>query len=267
MTTTVTILGCGSSGGVPRLGQGWGACDSTNPKNRRRRCSILIERVAPTGGKTILLVDMSPDLREQLLDTGTDRLDGIVLTHSHADHTHGIDDVRPLVLNMRGLIDTHMDAATSAVVRHAFGYIFETPPGSMYPPLLNERRIESGRALSVIGPGGVIEVMPFELEHGEIGALGLRIGNVVYTPDVNRIPDSALAHLDAIDVWIIDALRYRSHPSHFSVDEALAWIARARPRAAVLTNLHNDLDYDILAGALPQGVTPAYDGMKIAVTR
>lgn len=266
MTTTITILGCGSSGGVPRLGQGWGACDSTNPKNRRRRCSILIERTAPTGGKTVVLVDMSPDLREQLLDAGIDRLDGIVLTHSHADHTHGIDDVRPLVLNMRGRIDTHIDSATSAVVRRAFGYIFETPPGSMYPPLLNELRIESGRALGIDGPGGVVEIMPFELEHGEIGALGLRIGDVVYTPDVNRIPDAALPHLDSIGVWIIDALRYRSHPSHFSVEEALAWVSRVKPRSAVLTNLHTDLDYEALARALPEGAIPAHDGMRIEVT-
>ena len=265
MNTTITILGCGSSGGVPRLGQGWGDCDPANPKNRRNRCSILIERRGKDGGKTVVLVDTSPDLRHQLLATGTDRLDGIVLTHSHADHTHGIDDVRPLVIHMGGRIDAHMDAATAAVVRHAFSYIFETPSGSMYPPLLTERRISSGHAFRIEGPGGPVELMPFEVEHGEIPALGLRIGDVAYLPDVNRVPDLALPHLRGLDIWILDALRYKPHPSHFSVDEALAWIARMAPRAAVLTNLHTDLDYDVLARTLPDGVRPAFDGMTIDV--
>lgn len=266
MTTTITILGCGSSGGVPRLGQGWGDCDPSDPRNRRRRCSVLVERIGPDGGRTTVLVDTSPDLREQLLETGTDHLDGIVLTHSHADHTHGIDDVRPLVLQMHRRIDTYMDAATSAVVRHAFRYIFETPPGSMYPPLLNEHRVESNRSFSIMGAGGAIEFTPFTLEHGEIQALGLRVGDVAYTPDVNHIPDSALEHLTGLDVWIIDALRYKRHPSHLSVDEALAWVDRMQPRSTVLTNLHTDLDYSRLDGETPATVTPAFDGMRIVVT-
>ena len=264
-TTAITILGCGSSGGVPRLGQGWGDCDPTNPRNRRQRCSILIERQGADGRKTVVLVDTSPDLRQQLLRTGTDRLDGIVITHSHADHTHGIDDVRPLVIHMGGRIDTFMDAPTSSVVRHAFAYIFETPSGSMYPPLLLDHRIESGRSFTIDGPGGPVDLMPFEVEHGEICALGLRTGDVAYLPDVNRIPDTALPHLKELDVWILDALRYRTHPSHFSVNEALAWIARAAPRSAVLTNLHTDLDYAVLERTLPAGVRPAYDGMIVEV--
>lgn len=266
MTTTITILGCGSSGGVPRLGQGWGACDPQNPKNRRQRCSILIEREGADGRKTVVLVDTSPDLRCQLLEAGTNRLDGIVITHSHADHTHGIDDVRPLVIHMRGKIDTYMDAATATVVRQAFAYIFETPSGSMYPPLLVDRRIRSGAAFTIEGPGGPIELLPIEVEHGEIPALGLRIGNVAYMPDVNHIPDSATDYLQNLDVWILDALRYSTHPSHFSVDEALRWIERMAPRSAVLTNLHTDLDYETLARTVPNSITPAYDGMRIAVS-
>jgi phosphoribosyl 1,2-cyclic phosphate phosphodiesterase len=263
MTLTVTILGCGSSGGVPRLGQGWGACDPNNPKNRRLRCSILIERENQNGRKTVVLVDTSPDLREQLLRRGTDRLDAVVLTHSHADHTHGMDDVRPLVLHMRHRIPTYMDAATSADVRHAFEYIFATPEGSMYPPLLEERRIETGRSFSVEGPGGPVEILPFELEHGEINALGLRIGGFAYTPDVSRIPEEAVPFLQDLDTWVIDALRHSRHPSHFSVSEALDWIARLHPRAAILTNLHTDLDYGELAAALPASCEPAYDGLQL----
>lgn len=260
---SITILGCGSSGGVPRLGQGWGDCDASNPKNRRTRCSILIERIGIDGGRTTVLVDCSPDLRQQLLRTGTDWLDGIVLTHPHADHTHGIDDVRPLVLHMRRRIPVHMDTATSTVVRQSFSYIFETPQGSMYPPLLDERRIEAGHELVIDGRGGSIAIMPFEVDHGEIMALGLRVGSVAYVPDVKTIPDTALPYLEGLSVWILDALRYKPHPSHFSVDDSLGWIARMRPGSAVLTNLHTDLDHARLSAELPAGIQPAYDGLRI----
>ena len=187
MSLTLTILGCGSSAGVPRVGQGWGVCDPANPKNRRRRCSILVQREGAEGS-TCVLVDTSPDLRLQLLDAEVSRLDAILMTHSHADHVHGIDDVRPLVAHMHGMIDMHMDEATSAIVRHAFGYIFETPPGSSYPPLLRERRLRSGRRCVIDGPGGLVEAMPFRLDHGEIEALGFRFGAAAYTPDVKTIP-------------------------------------------------------------------------------
>ncbi len=263
MTFSLTILGCGSSGGVPRVGQGWGACDPTNPRNRRRRCSVLLRQKASDGRTTQVLIDTSPDLREQLLDQAVEQLDAVFLTHSHADHTHGIDDVRPLVIRGRKRIDVHMDVATSEVVRNAFGYIFETPVGSSYPPLLVERRLTPLVSATVEGPGGPVTLTPFRLHHGEIDALGFRIGAVAYTPDVNAIPEESLSQLADLDLWIVDALRYTRHPSHFSLSETLEWLDRLKPRRAVLTNLHTDLDYEALKAQLPGGVTPAFDGMDL----
>ena len=278
MSGTLTILGCGSSGGVPRVGQGWGACDPAEPRNWRQRCSVLIERTAPdgartapenartapNGARTTVLVDTSPDLRQQLLAAGTERIDAIVFTHAHADHTHGIDDVRPLVLHTHRRIETYMDAATAAEVQGKFSYVFETPAGSSYPPLLDARRLTAGQGFGLDGPGGRIDLIGFDLEHGEINALGLRCGAMAYTPDLNRIPDSAMPFLEGLDLWIVDALRYKRHPSHFSLEEALAAIETFKPRRAVLTNLHNDLDYATLRRELPDTIEPAYDGMVLA---
>jgi len=260
----ITILGCGSSGGVPRVGVGWGNCDPANPRNRRRRCSILVERTMPEG-TTLALVDTSPDLRDQLLGADVQHLDGVLVTHAHADHVHGIDDVRPLIIKMRRRVDIHMDQPTAETVLLRFDYIFATPPGSQYPPLLDHRPIEDGRTCVVEGAGGAIEAIPFRLRHGDIDALGFRFGNVAYTPDVVDIPAVSQDYLADLDVWIIDALQHRRHPSHFSVEQALAWIARMRPKRAVLTNLHTDLDYEALKSELPPNVEPAFDGMKLAL--
>jgi len=262
MVYAVTILGCGSSGGVPRVGQGWGACDPNNPKNRRRRCSILVEKAA-AAGRTTVLVDTSPDLREQLLAIETARLDGVIFTHEHADHTHGIDDLRPLAIAQRRRIDVYVDHRTSEFLHRRFSYCFKTPEGSEYPPILQEHRIEAGKPAKISGAGGAIEALPFELAHGSISALGLRFGGLAYTPDVSAIPDASLHALKGLDVWIIDALRPRPHPSHFTVEEALAWIERVRPKRAILTNLHTDLDYETLRRALPPHVEPAYDGLRV----
>src|SRR5918998_6124666 len=262
MTLVVTILGCGSSGGVPRLGSGWGACDPNNPRNRRRRCSILVERTG-LDGKTSVLVDTSPDLREQLLEAEVTRLDAVLFTHDHADHTHGIDDLRPLVLHMRRRIAAYADAATAAVLQTRFGYCFETPPGSGYPPILDEHRIVPPRPVVIQGPGGAVEAEPFRMIHGPTEAIGFRFGGLAYAPDVNVMPPESIERLRGLEVLVIDALRYTPHPTHLSVSDALALIAEVRPRRAVLTNLHSDIDYDTLRSELPDGVVPAFDGMRI----
>ena len=262
MTLSFTILGCGSSAGVPRVGSGWGACDPGNPKNRRRRCSLLVQRTGPAG-VTSVLVDTSPDLREQLLEADIRHLDGVLITHDHADHIHGIDDLRPLVIHMRRRIRLYADAATSAVLNSRFGYCFRSPPGSHYPPLVDERRIKVGEPVEIDGPGGVVAALPFDMEHGPVRALGFRFEKVAYASDVSAMPGESLTTLAGLDTLILDALRYTPHPTHFSVSEALALIESLRPRRAVLTNLHTDIDYDTLRRELPDGIVPAYDGMRI----
>jgi phosphoribosyl 1,2-cyclic phosphate phosphodiesterase len=257
-----TILGCGSSSGVPRVGQGWGECDPKNPKNRRRRCSLLVERIGPHG-RTTVLVDTSPDLREQLLDAKIARLDAILFTHDHADHTHGLDDVRPLTLVQRKRIDVYLDEQTSRILNTRFSYCFHTPPGSEYPPIVTEHRIVAGKKVTIEGKGGAIEALPLLHEHGNITALGFRFGGLVYSPDVNGFPAETLPALEGLDVWILDALRYRPHPSHFTVEESLGWLERMKPKRGVLTNLHSDVDFETLRGKLPANVEPAYDGLKI----
>ncbi len=263
MNPRVTSLGCGSSGGVPRVGSGWGACNPGNPKNRRRRCSILVERDGP-GGTTTVLVDLSPDLREQLLDAGVNRLDAALVTHEHADHTHGIDDLRPLAIPMRRRMVVWLDERTSVALRQRFDYCFETPAGSSYPPILDERRIALGEDVVIDGPGGPVVATPFDMEHGDINALGFRFGALAYASDVSRMPPESVAMLRDLDVLILDALRFAPHPSHFNLADALELIAEVEPKRAILTNLHTDLDYDHLRLELPAHVEPAYDGMVIA---
>lgn len=264
MTYTFTILGCGSSGGVPRVGQGWGACDPNNPKNRRRRCSLLVERES-ADGRTTVLIDTSPDLREQLLDAEVATIDAVLYSHDHADHTHGIDDLRPLALVQRKRIDVYADEQTSKLLHERFGYCFETPAGSEYPPILQEHRMLEDREVTVSGKGGEITALPFSMQHGSTQALGFRIGKAAYSCDVSDLPAASLKALEGLDLWIVDALRYRPHPSHFSVDETLGWIARIKPKRAVLTNLHTDLDYEELKAKLPPNVEPAYDGIEISL--
>ncbi|MCZ7656901.1 MAG: MBL fold metallo-hydrolase [Xanthobacteraceae bacterium] len=262
MSLAVTILGCGSSGGVPRPGLGWGACDPDTPRNRRRRCSLLVERHGEAG-VTRILIDTAPDLREQLLDAGVDRLDAVLYTHEHADHIHGIDDLRPLVIHQRRRMDVWMDEATSRALHARFGYCFMTPPGSAYPPILQEHRLVPGTPVTLEGQGGPIAFLPFLLDHGDIPALGFRFGQVAYTPDVKALPEDSLPALAGLDLWIVDALRYASHPTHFSVDDALRWIERLAPRRAVLTNMHADIDYDDIKAKVPPHVDVAYDGMRL----
>ncbi len=158
---------------MPRVGQGWGACDPNNPKNRRRRCSLLVEQIDGDGRRTTVLVDTSPDLREQLLDADVKSLDGVLYTHAHADHTHGIDDLRPLMLHMGRRIDIYADAPTAELLKARFGYCFSTPVGSEYPPILNEHRIAADKPVTIAGEGGSIVALPFTQDHGNERTLGL----------------------------------------------------------------------------------------------
>lgn len=256
----ITILGCGSSGGVPRLGGHWGACDPSNPRNARQRCSILVERVS-ANGTTSVLIDTSPDMRAQLLAAGVGRLDAVLYTHAHADHVHGMDDLRMIVINMRARLPVWADAPTTEALIDRFGYAFVQPQGSHYPPILELNAIEND--VEIDGPGGTLCFTPFTVRHGSIDALGFRVNGVAYLPDVNEIPAAAWDHLQGLECWIVDALRRDPHPTHSHLEQTLEWIAEAAPKTAVLTNMHNDLDYDTLAAETPEHITPAHDGMVL----
>jgi phosphoribosyl 1,2-cyclic phosphate phosphodiesterase len=270
MTLTATILGCGSSSGVPRLGGpdgagDWGACDPTNPKNRRSRCSLLVRQKSATG-ETAILVDTSPDLHDQMLAARCGALDAILITHDHADQTHGLDDVRAIAYAKRKKIDLFTDHAALTDLKRKFGYIFETPPGSGYPPIVTAHQLpEPFAAMDIAGEGGAIPVLAFRQGHGAIHSLGFRFGPIAYSSDVNELDETAFAALEGVDVWIVDALRHDPHVSHANVATALKWIARVKPHRAILTNLHIDLDYEALRRSLPPGVEPAYDGLAITI--
>ena len=259
-TLSFTILGCGSSGGVPRLGGLWGDCDPTNPKNNRRRCSLLITRTSGDQA-TRVLIDTSPDLRSQLLDAGIGQLNGVVYTHSHADHVHGIDDLRMIVFNMRERLQVWADGDTTDALLSRFGYAFVQPAGSAYPPICDLNTIAGD--VTIDGPGGPITLTPFKVQHGSIDALGFRVAGVAYLPDVSDIPDPVWDKLQNLDCWIVDALRRQPHPTHAHLAKTLDWIARVQPKQAVLTNMHNDLDYDTVNAETPDHIHPAYDGMTL----
>lgn len=269
MTLTLTILGCASSGGVPRVGGStqrdrWGDCDPNNPKNRRRRCSVLLERRGP-GGSTFCVIDSGPDFREQMLTADVPSIDAIVYTHEHADHLHGIDDLRPFALAQRSRIRVFMDERTYDRARAAFGYVFETPTGSSYPPILERRTIDHGTPVEVDGPGGSIVLTPVPVVHGDITALGFRVADTLYLPDVSSVPRTSMAHFTGLETLILDALRYRPHGSHFNVERALAFHDEVKAKRTILTNLHIDLDHDRLSAETPDAVTPAFDGLELVV--
>ena len=255
------ILGCGSSGGVPRLGGHWGDCDPQNPKNRRQRCSLLIEREIDQG-VTRVLIDSGPDMRAQLVDAGVGVLDGVVYTHSHADHVHGLDDLRQIVFNTRKRLQVWADGATQDALLSRFGYAFVQPADSPYPPILEMNTIDG--AVQVDGAGGPIKLHPIRVDHGSIDALGFRVADVVYMPDVAEIYDESWPLLDGLKCWILDALRRTPHPTHAHLDKSLEWITRAAPDMAVLTNMHIDLDYETLENETPEHIRVAYDGMVLS---
>jgi phosphoribosyl 1,2-cyclic phosphate phosphodiesterase len=259
------MLGCGSSGGVPRIGMNWGACDPDNPKNRRLRCSVLIERKG-SGGRTAVLVDTSPDFRAQMLSTRLTALDGVLYTHDHADHTHGIDDLRMVAFAMKRRVDVYFDAATGASLKSRFGYCFDTPGGSPYMPILSGHEIDGIAPVAIQGGGGAVTARPIPQWHGAIPSLGYRVSNFAYSPDISDIPEVSIPLLEGLDVWIVDALRYTPHESHFSVKQALAWAERLKPKRTILTHMTSELDYATLARELPPGVEPAFDGMIVDFT-
>ena len=263
--THITILGCGSSGGVPRIGNDWGKCDPNNPKNLRNRCSILITKTAENGAETNVLIDTSPDLRNQLNASDTKHLDGVLYTHPHADHIHGIDDLRAIAINTRERVNVWADKPTSDMLLKRFTYCFETPKGSDYPPILNLHEIALNEKIFIDGAGGCLEILPFKVHHGRIDSLGFRVNDAVYIPDTNGIPDESLYALEGLDVWIIDALRETLHPSHLSFGETLDLIDQVAPKNAYITNMHVDMDYDFVAENSPENVQPCYDGLTIKI--
>jgi phosphoribosyl 1,2-cyclic phosphate phosphodiesterase len=264
MILTLTILGCGSSTGVPRPALGWGHCDPENPKNRRRRCSLLAE-LSSADGITRVLIDTSPDLREQLIDAQVDNLDAVFFTHEHADQTHGIDDLRSVVMAMRKRIPVYLNKSTAAHILLRFAYCFVTPEGSYYPPILDAHEIEAGESRTIVGKGGALQLSAFLVQHGAIPALGYRIGDTAYSPDVNDIPPESWPLLENLDLWIIDGLRFRQHGSHFSISDALNWIERFKPKRAVITNMSADIDYEVLRQQLPDNVIAGYDGLQLTL--
>ena len=271
MKVRAVILGCGSSGGVPRIGGAdgrgaWGACDPDEPKNRRTRCSIAVQRANEAGGwdgdLTTVLIDTAPELRLQLTGNGLSRVDAVCFTHDHADQTHGIDDLRALALNTGARVPVYYDPAASPALLDRFGYCFESAPGSPYPAILSAHELpRAGGTLTVDGPTGPLPVTPFAVQHGRIPALGFRVGPFAYSPDLSDVPDASWPVIERADTWIVDALRYTPHPTHAHLSRALDWIARSGVRRGVLTNLHVDMDYRTVSNETPTHVEPAYDGM------
>lgn len=259
-----TILGCGSSGGVPRATGDWGACDPANPRNLRTRCSMMVRRLAEEGAETTVVVDTSPDFRIQTALNGATRLDAVLYTHDHADQTHGIDDMRAFAGVMRRRIPCWMDAPTHQLLTSRFHYIFRGENG--YPAIADAHLLPpDGTPWSVDGPSGTIPIITFDQVHGNIRSTGYRIGDGAYSSDVSDLDERAFEALAGVKLWIVDALRWAPHPTHANVETALRWIERVKPERAVLTNLHIDLDYDALAAQLPIGVEPAYDGLTITL--
>jgi phosphoribosyl 1,2-cyclic phosphate phosphodiesterase len=263
-TLAVTILGCGSSGGVPRADGDWGVCDPSEPKNRRGRCSLLVRRRGPDG-ETSVLIDTSPDLRQQMLAAGAADVDAVLYTHDHADQTHGIDDLRVFALRRRRRIPAWMDAPTRSALTARFPYIFSGIHG--YPAILDACDIPGhGQVWAVDGPGGPVPVLTFDQGHGPIRAVGYRLGPVAYSSDVSELDDAAFAAIEGCALWIVDALRWTLHPTHSHLDRTLEWIARSGVPRAILTNLHLDLDYNALRAVLPSGVEAAHDGLTVSLT-
>lgn len=259
-----TILGCGSSPGTPRITGDWGACDPANPRNRRLRASFLVQRIAEDDGVTTVVVDTGPDFREQMIAASVKQIDAVLYTHGHADHLHGIDDLRGYFHLNNTRIPIYAEPGTLERIRQGFGYCLETPAGSSYPPIVRAVPIEDLDAPIVIdGAGGPISFQPLKQIHGDIISLGFRIGSLAYCSDVSDFPQETVTKLFGLDVLIIDTLQYRFHPSHLSLEQSLGWIEHFKPGRALLTHMHIPLDYETVMGETPAHVEPAYDGLVI----
>lgn len=248
----ITVLGCGTSHGVPRIGGFWGECDPSEPKNRRRRVSLAVEQ---DGYRFI--IDTTPDLREQLLAADIGRVDAVFYTHDHADHCHGIDDLRGLYHAMGEQIPVYADERTLASLRARFDYVFQGAEG--YPAIAKPHVLEVGRPIEV----GPISVQSYWLNHGPIQTVGYRFGTAAYATDFNSIPDASEDYLRGLDVWVVDALRRKPHPTHPHLDLTLSWIEAYGPKQSYLTHMAWDMDYQTLCRELPEHVRPAYDGLEI----
>ena len=256
----LTMLGCGGSAGVPLAGRDpggyWGNADPANPKNRRSRVSLLVEQEG-----TRLLIDTSPDLRQQILDNGITALDAVLYTHAHADHCHGLDELRGLVYGRGAPIDAYMDARTRELLTTRFDYAFTSSrsDSNLYPALLNDRVIEG--PFSIAG----IPVRAFEQQHGPDISLGYRIGDIGYSTDASALDETAFAILAGVKLWIVDCLRDEPHPTHSHTAQTFEWIARVKPQRAILTHMNQQLDYEELRRRCPPGVEPGYDGLVVEV--
>ncbi|WP_337266709.1 MBL fold metallo-hydrolase [Oryzifoliimicrobium ureilyticus] len=260
-----TILGCSSSPGVPRITGDWGACNPENPKNRRRRAAFLIEQFSDDGVTTVV-IDTGPDFREQMVAAKVKHIDAVLYTHPHADHIHGIDDLRGYFHESHHRVPIYADQFTMDRIREAFGYCLETPQGSNYPPIVKPIIIsDMDEPLRIEGAGGTVNLQPHVQQHGDIQSLGFRIGDVAYCSDISDFPEASIGKLANLHTLIIDALQYRYHPSHLSLEQSLGWIERLKPNHAILTHMHTPLDYDTVMAETPDHVVPAYDGLAFEI--
>ncbi len=252
----ITILGCGPAGGVPSLSRGWGDCDPAEPRNYRLRPSILVQE-----GGTTVLVDTSPDCRHQLLSARVSALDAVLYTHAHADHLHGIDDLREVNRAMKRALPIYGTQEVLDDIRVRFPYVLgeiaDVAKSSIYRPMLLPKVIDGRFQV------GDISILPMEQSHGHIQSLGFRFGRIAYSTDVSDMPEETFAQLADIDIWVVGCLTHNPHPTHAHLDKVLGWIKRVNPRQAILTHMTACLDYGRLRQDLPSGVVPAHDGMII----
>ncbi|CCQ73788.1 MBL fold metallo-hydrolase [Magnetospira sp. QH-2] len=253
----VTFLGTGGSSGTPGVLQGWGACDPSNPKNRRLRPSVLVETAT-----TSILVDTSPDFREQCLQSGLKKLDAVLFTHAHADHLHGIDDLRAINRLIDAALPAYADHETIQSIKHRFGYVFEplNPQATFYyKPTLDAHELHDGDHFEV----GDMTITCFRQDHGYSHSMGFRLGDLGYCTDVVAIPDHGFEILKGVSTLIVGSFREEPHETHAHVNRALSWIERVQPEKGFLTHLSAEVDHDTLEAKLPRGVRLAYDGLVI----